>query len=502
MIEDEGKDLRMDFTYGPDRERWSSELSRNCTTTGMTVYAGDYERVMENGVVRDFCYLDGNTIAVRENGELKIYLAFTDNLGSILSVIDEDGNKVFNASYDAWGKQTVQYNKIGLRRGYTGHEMLSEFDIINMNGRLYDPVLGRFFSPDNYVQMPDNSQNFNRYSYCLNNPLKYTDPSGNLFGIDDALFFAIASSAMHGAINAAMNNRCIWKGAVSGIATSLASHGIGSWLGHGFNASKLGTELFRAGLHGLANGVISAFDNHGFKTGFACGLLSSFTGSGLQAAGIKSSSGIALGCGLVGGITAATLGSGFFYGTNIGFSIGTLNHGWKTGKTGRYYELDEVVVIGHKYNMNSGIADAITVCEGFNDYFGKCRVGTNGKIYLPKKHGTFNGNQYTKVRNLKKLKHLNLFARVYTTADDANGFLFALEKDDSQIGTNCRRWAAKVVGREIGSKIFRTLGQFGGAALGEGVASVPLEIAGGIAGDFIGGEIGEWAGETIFDLCQ
>lgn len=80
----------------------------------------------------------------------------------------ENGAKVFDASYDAWGKQTVTLNSIGLHRGYTGHEMLSEFDIINMNqrslsrsgesnGRLYDPVLGRFFSPDNYVQMLDNS---------------------------------------------------------------------------------------------------------------------------------------------------------------------------------------------------------------------------------------------------------------------------------------------------------------------------------------------------------
>jgi hypothetical protein len=56
-----------------------------------------------------------------------------------------------------------------------------------MNGRLYDPVLGRFLSPDNYVQAPDFTQNFNRYSYVLNNPLKYTDPSGELFWIPMAV---------------------------------------------------------------------------------------------------------------------------------------------------------------------------------------------------------------------------------------------------------------------------------------------------------------------------
>ena len=89
-------------------------------------------------------------------------------MGSILSVRDENGRKVFDASYDAWGRQTVRLNTIGLHRGYTGHEMLSEFDIINMNGRLYDPVLGRFLSPDNYVQAPESSQSFNRYSYCVN----------------------------------------------------------------------------------------------------------------------------------------------------------------------------------------------------------------------------------------------------------------------------------------------------------------------------------------------
>ena len=69
-----------------------------------------YEKVTDNGVTREFYYLDGNTIVIRENGMVKTYLAFTDNLGSILSVMDENGTQVFDASYDAWGRQTVTLN--------------------------------------------------------------------------------------------------------------------------------------------------------------------------------------------------------------------------------------------------------------------------------------------------------------------------------------------------------------------------------------------------------
>jgi RHS repeat-associated protein len=94
-------------------------------------------------------------------------------------------------SYDAWGRlrdpnsQKVYASgeepELLLGRGYTGHEHLTRFGLINMNARLYDPAVGRFLSPDPFVQMPDFSQSFNRYSYCLNNPLKYTDPNGENF---------------------------------------------------------------------------------------------------------------------------------------------------------------------------------------------------------------------------------------------------------------------------------------------------------------------------------
>ena len=111
-----------------------------------------------------------------------------------LLLIDDNGGIVEEYSYDAWGNRRDEstldnnYYPTGgngvwqgfFHRGYTGHEHLECFGLINMNGRLYDPILGRMLSPDKYVQAPRFSQNFNRYSYAWNNPLTYSDPSGDI----------------------------------------------------------------------------------------------------------------------------------------------------------------------------------------------------------------------------------------------------------------------------------------------------------------------------------
>jgi len=106
------------------------------------------------------------------------YYAQKDHLGSIIKLTDYNGTVGFSATYDAWGRQTITNNTLKFHRGYTGHEHLPEFDLINMNGRMYNPILGRFLSPDPYVQAPEFSQSYNRYAYCINNPLIYTDPTG------------------------------------------------------------------------------------------------------------------------------------------------------------------------------------------------------------------------------------------------------------------------------------------------------------------------------------
>ncbi|WP_460220181.1 RHS repeat-associated core domain-containing protein [Psychroserpens sp. MEBiC05023] len=123
---------------------------------------------------------------VGSNTDDDYYYIERDYLGSILLISDEDGNPMEKRHFDAWGNivRVVDGNNVTLDkltfldRGYTGHEHLDGVKLIHMNGRLYDPKLKRFLSPDNYIQDISNTQNFNRYGYVLNNPLMYVDPSG------------------------------------------------------------------------------------------------------------------------------------------------------------------------------------------------------------------------------------------------------------------------------------------------------------------------------------
>ncbi len=125
-----------------------------------------------------------------------------DHLGSITAVSDASGKLVQEFSYDAFGKRrlsdwqqgtpAVAAGEFDFRsRGYTGHFSNTGSDLIHMGGRLYDAALGRFLSADPLVQSLTNRQAFNRYSYGLNNPLRFTDPSG--YGFLDKVGSGISS---------------------------------------------------------------------------------------------------------------------------------------------------------------------------------------------------------------------------------------------------------------------------------------------------------------------
>jgi RHS repeat-associated protein len=171
-------------------------------------------------------------------------------------------------------------------RGFTGHEHLTKFELIDMNGRVYDPVLGRFLSVDPYVQMPDFREGFNRYSYCLNNPLIYTDPSGEfiftalavLTGQLWALPITIGADfgAVTGGIRGAQDpNVGFWKGAgrgalVGGVGGGLSMIGgagmpfatnllLGTAEGAitgGLDAALWGNDIGKGMLWGAAGGAV------------------------------------------------------------------------------------------------------------------------------------------------------------------------------------------------------------------------------------------------------
>ena len=111
---------------------------------------------------------------------------YSDALGSLIALTNESGKLIERYAYDPWGQRRNpdQWELKDSRthwivnRGYTGHEHLDAFGIINMNGRVYDPLTAQFFSPDPVLQAPKDWLNYNRYGYCMGNPFKYTDPSG------------------------------------------------------------------------------------------------------------------------------------------------------------------------------------------------------------------------------------------------------------------------------------------------------------------------------------
>ena len=204
------------YTYGYDHQRIFMEEHVGNTTRAKR-YVGNCEYVTETtgntNVSRWITYLSGPTglfAAVEtENNTRTIHYILKDNLGSWTTITDGDGVVEQRLSYDAWGNLRNPNTWSGgfsgtpmFDRGFTGHEHYDGFDLINMkftlsersaklclstaercelggaNGRLYDPILGRMLSPDVVIQDEQSSQAYNRYSYCFNNPLRFTDPSG------------------------------------------------------------------------------------------------------------------------------------------------------------------------------------------------------------------------------------------------------------------------------------------------------------------------------------
>ena len=277
------------FTYNSDQQRCKTEVSQNGSTLYTRWYPGSrYIKEVNGSTTTQYTWLGGDAysapaVSVKVGTATPvIYYVLRDYLGSITHVVKSTDLSYKEYSFDAWGRrrQAAHWDNYDLSaepelfagRGFTGHEHLPEFGLINMNGRLYDPLLGRFLSPDNNVQMPDFTQNFNRYSYCLNNPLIYTDPNGEWFfslifpGVGTVIDVFLWSATIDYATQVITNyvtrepgesfKDWAWKdidwldAGVSGVA-GVATMGLDKV----YKAGKISKTLYRAGQVGINAGL-------------------------------------------------------------------------------------------------------------------------------------------------------------------------------------------------------------------------------------------------------
>ena len=183
------------FSYGPSGNRWM-QVAKYGATSETTIYAGgSFEKVTRSGATtwRHFIPTPGGVamqLRYSDGSPAEQRYVTLDHLGSVDRITDAAGNILIAESFGSFGNRrrsswtgiptASDLAKIAAatRDGFTGHEHLDNIDLIHMNGRVYDPRIGRFISADPYVTQPFHSQGLNRYSYVLNSPLALTDPSG------------------------------------------------------------------------------------------------------------------------------------------------------------------------------------------------------------------------------------------------------------------------------------------------------------------------------------
>ena len=279
----EGKDVAV-FNYDTEGNRVLLDYSDENAEKSFKKYYFDntYEIKTSKNTNKEILYLGGDcynapAVLVRNNqGDWNLWYILRDNLGSITTITDENGYVLSEQRYDAWGnlrdvstwkifEHTEDIPELLLDRGYTGHEHMLPFGVINMNARLYSPLLGRFLSPDPLVQFGDYSQNFNRYAYCLNNPFGGVDISGKsialIIGIA-ALVGAVGNvtaKAINGQIHS-FGDFCAAAG-VGAVAGGLASVAV---LGMGIASVGVISGMAAGAVAGFVGGVVTGIGNNAF----------------------------------------------------------------------------------------------------------------------------------------------------------------------------------------------------------------------------------------------
>ena len=128
-------------------------------------------------------------------------LLLTDHLGSTAVTADGSGTKYGELRYKAWGETRFSEGTTPTMYRFTGQHLNESIGLYFHKARYYDPALGRFIQPDTIVPQPANPQSLNRFSYVLNNPVRYMDPSGHALEDGYGILWRFTSSGELRAIN-------------------------------------------------------------------------------------------------------------------------------------------------------------------------------------------------------------------------------------------------------------------------------------------------------------
>ena len=158
------------FVYDGDGNRVKQTVGSTVTT-----YVNKYYEKTGTVVTTNY-YLGGKLIATRK-AEVLNYV-HQDNLGSTSATSDNTGTLTSTIKYFPYGVSRNSIGTLPTDKLFTG-QRLDTTGLYYYGARYYDPGIGRFISPDTIVSDPANPQSLNRYSYALNNPLKYSDPTGH-----------------------------------------------------------------------------------------------------------------------------------------------------------------------------------------------------------------------------------------------------------------------------------------------------------------------------------
>ena len=269
IITGEGTKAEMTYDYTGQRVK-RVVTSADGRVVKRTVYVGTiYEE--NDGIGTNYIHANNQRIAMKTGST--VYYFHQDRLGSASLVTNSTGSVVRTVEYTPFGSTWKTSGGFKDDRNYTGQIFDDSTGLYYYNARYYDPSLGRFLTPDIYVQSPYDPQTQNRYAYCRNNPISYSDPSGNFFWVPVAIGVMAGAYTGSRIADSRGYNPWTWRGfgyvaagaAIGGLSGAAGANAAASG---GFMANTMGmvggSLSYSAGMAVVSGGMMQPSVAYGF----------------------------------------------------------------------------------------------------------------------------------------------------------------------------------------------------------------------------------------------